>query len=76
MMRALALEFFETFPCFIERLTLHLREGGDVIPEFGGLPRREILAQKCFGEIILSVERIDILVQKLRLGLVLQGERE
>jgi len=44
MMRALPLELFETFSCFIKRLTLHLRERGDIISEFYGLPKMEILA--------------------------------
>jgi len=43
MMGALPLELFEPLLCFIKRLTLHLREGGDVIPEFSDLPMRELL---------------------------------
>ena len=71
MMGALPLELFESLPCFIKRLSLHLREGGDIIPEFGSLLRREILAQERFGETIASSERNGIRVQKPRLGLVL-----
>jgi len=45
-MRALLLHLFEPLLCLIERLTLHLGKGGDIIPEFGGLPGREILEFK------------------------------
>ena len=49
MMGALPLELFEPLPYFTNRLTLYLREIGDIILEFDGLPRRKILAQECLG---------------------------
>ena len=75
-MGTLPLEFFELLPCFIKRLTFHLREESDVTPKFGSLLRREILAQERLRETIPSSEWIGIPVQKPRLGFILQRERK
>jgi len=52
MMRAFPLKFLKLLPSFIQRLTLHLREGGDLVSKLGNFPKLEIFAQKCLRKTI------------------------
>ena len=56
MVGALALEFLEPLPCFINGLTILLGEGGDVRPQFVSLARWKVLAEERLGKYFLSSE--------------------
>jgi len=48
-MGAFPLEFFKPFPHLIEGLTLHLKEGSNIISKLSCLPEWKIFVKKLLG---------------------------
>jgi len=68
MVGTLHLKVLEAFSSLIKRLPITLSKRSDIPPQFCSVARREIFAEKGFGEVFPSSERVRLLILQLVVG--------